>query len=114
MQPVATTPLGQALAAIIAILITALAEHAAEHPLLARGCRATIRQLEDLVRRFDALAAEWQATRHRPRPTRAGPITRGPSYAPIHSAFVSNPRRAIAARNPAIAPRAPPSSPSRA
>ena len=72
MHPAPTTPLGQAFAAIIALLIAALAEHAAEHPVLAPGCRATIRQLEKLARRFDAMAAEWQATQSQTLNRRSG------------------------------------------
>ena len=57
MHPTPTTPLGQAIAAIIALLIAALAEHAAEHPVLAPGCRATMRQLQKLARRLEAMVA---------------------------------------------------------
>ena len=77
MHPQPTTPLGQALAAIIAILIAALAEHAAEHPVLAPGLRATIRQLEKIAARFDALVA-----RHAARTLRARP--RAPLLRPRH------------------------------
>ena len=61
MHPAPVTPLGQALAAIIATLIAALAEHAAEHPVLAPGLRATIRRLETLSAKLDALVARHLA-----------------------------------------------------
>ena len=101
MQFQATTPLGQALAAIIAILIAALAEHAAEHPLLAPSLRATIRQLEAIVRRFDALAAEWQATRDRPRPRRRAKL-------PIPELRPPHPTPGFVPRLPPARARAPP------
>jgi hypothetical protein len=77
MQHIPATPLGQALAAIIQILIAAIAEHAREHPMLAGGCRASIRQLEKIARRFDAMVLEWQADSRMPRPPpRPKPATR--------------------------------------
>jgi hypothetical protein len=76
MHPAPTTPLGQAFAAIIAMLIVAIAEYAAEHPLLAPGLRATIRQLEAMSKRFDAMVAEWQANTPRSPRRRTGPRTR--------------------------------------
>ena len=62
-----TSPLAQAFAAIIAMLIAAIAEHAREHPMLAGGCRASIRQLEKLSRRFEAMANEWHQHQSHPR-----------------------------------------------
>ena len=105
----ARTPLGQALAAIIAILIAALAEHAAEHPVLAPGLRATIRQLEQIARRFDAMVAEWQATRD--RPPRAHPRTRSlsASCCPLRRPAAARPCAIAAiARRCAPPSRAPP------
>ena len=110
MQPQPHSPLAQAFAAFFALLIAAIAEHAAEHPVLAPGMRASIRQLEKLARRLETLIAEWEAARQaepagtarpHPRPT----IRRPPQAAPPPraSAFM-RPRGAIA-RAP---PRAPP------
>ncbi len=62
-----TSPLAQAFAAIIAMLIAAIAEHAREHPMLGGPCRASIRQLEKIAKRFEALANEYEASRTQPR-----------------------------------------------
>ena len=67
MEKAPAPPLDQALAAIIDLLIALIADLAAEHPLLAPGLRASIRQLEKLSRSLQAMVAEWQATRHQPR-----------------------------------------------
>jgi len=53
-------------------LIAALAEHAAEHPLLAPGIRATIRQIEQTARKLDRMIAEWEATKSTEPTRRAG------------------------------------------
>ena len=63
MHPEPASPLGQAFAAIIAMLIAAIAEHAAEHPMLAPGLRATIRRLESIAARLEAMVAAWEAGR---------------------------------------------------
>jgi hypothetical protein len=70
-----TSPLAQAFAAIIAMLIAAIAEHAREHPMLGGPCRASIRQLEKISRRFEALANEWHQsqTETRPNPPKPRP-----------------------------------------
>lgn len=105
MHPAPASPLGQVIAAIIDLLIAALTEHAAEHPLLAPGCRASIRRLEKISHKLQAMVAEWEATQtqtpnrkkgvspppHRPPPARQG--------APAPS-----PRPAIAAWHPARGP----------
>ena len=107
----AQTPLGQALAAIIAILIAALAEHAAEHPVLAPGLRATIRQLEGIARRFDAMVAEWQSATLRPRRRRNRPripmATPAPPWRRCARARHLRGRRPFATAGP----RAPPNGP---
>jgi hypothetical protein len=112
MQHIPATPLGQALAAIIQILIAAIAEHAREHPMLAGGCRASIRQLEKLIRRFDALAAEWQASQAASAPPDAArrPPSR-PGLAPPTAARrgeACSPRRAAVMRARVPPARAPP------
>jgi hypothetical protein len=70
-----TSPLAQAFAAIIAMLIAAIAEHAREHPMLGGPCRASIRQLEKIAKRFEALANEWHQsqTETRPNPPKPRP-----------------------------------------
>ena len=117
MHPAPTTPLGQAIAAIIAMLIAALAEHAAEHPMLAPGCRASIRQLEKLARQLDAMVAEWEATRHTPPPHRRKAKHAMPSRqhtrrlsACARRLGVLPPHRASALCNRLPAARAPPAS----
>ena len=112
MHPEPTSPLGQAFAAIIALLIAALAEHAAEHPMLAPGLRAAIRKLEKLSKQFRAMAADWESTRTTPT-RRAGftpPPRRHPPRRPAirRGTAVSAPRRRVAIATPATAPRAPP------
>ena len=77
MKPEPISPLAQAFAAFFAMLIAAIADHAAEHPVLAPGLRATIRQLEKIATRFDALVA-----RHAARTLRARP--RAPLLRPRH------------------------------
>ena len=69
-----TSPLAQAFAALIAMLIAAIAEHAAEHPMLAPGCRATIRQLQALAEKLAAMVAAWEAGR--PIPSHRRPKAR--------------------------------------
>ena len=102
------TPLDQALAAIIDLLIALIAEHAAEHPMLAPGLRASIRQLEKLSRSLQAMVAEWQATRHQPRRPRAG--TRRRKNASHTRIAPTAPRRLpdSPARGPYTHARAPP------
>jgi hypothetical protein len=73
MERTSPSPLAQAIAAIFDLLIAALAEHAAEHPLLAPGIRATIRQIEQTARKLDRMIAEWEAT----IPTQTEARTRG-------------------------------------
>jgi hypothetical protein len=119
MTQIEDSPLGQALAAIIALLIAALAETAREQPLLAGGCRAAIRQLEQTSKRFQALANEWHAARS-PIPTsRAGFSPPGrpgvtpprptphPALTPPRRRDHSSPRGPIARAHRAAA-RAPP------
>jgi hypothetical protein len=72
MHPTPTSPLGQVIAALIDLLIAALTEHAAEHPLLAPGCRASIRRLEKLSGKLQAMVAEWEATQPKAAPRSAG------------------------------------------
>jgi hypothetical protein len=102
------SPLGQALAAIIELLIAAIAEHAREHPMLAWGCRASIRQLEKLIRRFDAMVQEWQATQSQKPTRRAGFSPPRPTHAiPLPPKHEGEPaRRPVALWNPARAPPA--------
>jgi hypothetical protein len=109
MHPAPTSPLGQAFAAIIHLLIAAIAEHAREHPLLAGGCRASIRQLEKLARRFQALADEWHQHQTQPR-LPAPPRRPTPGVRPRTSRHgkARSRRRAIAMGNRAPAARAPP------
>jgi hypothetical protein len=131
MHPAPTTPLGQAFAAIIHLLIAAIAEHAREHPLLAGGCRASIRQLEKLARRFDAMVAEWQASQAEPRrpgvspPRRPAPrsrqatrmVTQRRSEAPSRARCVAIWNRLPSARAPPasamrpVVPETPPGTP---
>ena len=74
------SPLAQAFAAFFAMLIAAIADHAAEHPLLARPLRASIRRLEACAAKLQSLIHAWEqdrlpARRPRaalPRPTAAG------------------------------------------
>ena len=113
MERTSPSPLAQALAALFTTLIAALAEHAAEHPMLAPGIRASIRQIEQLAKKLDRMAAEWEAAQtttqtpravSRPPPSCAKAIRlaarrRGPT-APF-------PRRCATMRNPSP-PRAPP------
>ena len=122
MHPAPTTPLGQALAAIIQLLIAAIAEHAREHPMLAGGCRASIRQLEKLAIRFDAMVQEWQADsrmprtppKHPPRPKQATRMaTERRSEHPSRRRSVAMSNRVPSARAPpptcpAPRPRSPP------
>ncbi len=63
MERTSPSPLAQAIAAIFDLLIAALAEHAAEHPMLAPGIRATIRQIEQTAKKLDRMIAEWEATK---------------------------------------------------
>jgi hypothetical protein len=104
--------LAQALAAFFATLIAAIAQHAAEHPLLAPSLRMSIRQIEKLAKQLDALAIEWQTTRHHPTPRKKPPHTLPPGLRPRRIDRQS--RGAAPARRPAIAPwhpayaRAPP------
>ena len=104
----------QAFAAFFATLITAIAQLAAEQPLLAPSLRMSIRQIEKIAKQFQALATEWQATRHRPKLRGTGVSA---SRACNHSdsehtqqrrESTPAPRRRAAMRNPATAPRAPP------
>ena len=98
----------QAFAAFFATLIAAIAQLAAEQPLLAPSLRMSIRQLEKLAAQIHSLVTEWQANRHRPHPTRASAIARRLPLAHIHSDIISRNIRAIAPRNPAAVSRAPP------
>ena len=97
----ATTPLGRALAAIITTLIAALAEHAAEHPVLAPGLRATIRQLEKLAREFQALADRYE----NPQPKRRRRPALWPPRPHLHN--LAPYARALPARTPAHVRRTP-------
>lgn len=122
----AKTALGQAFAAILAILIAALADHARENPSLAGLIRLTIKRLEASIATFDAMVAAHESAQSA-KPRRAhfsAPRPRTPGLRPrathmaIHRAIhmaaerrgkaVPSLRRAIAPRNPATAPRAPP------
>ena len=111
MHPAPTSPLGQAFAAFFAILIAAIAEHAAEHPLLAPGLRASIRRLEKLSRQLQAMAADWEASQAESNPTvgpasaRHAPATRPDSDTATPYPLAPLP---IPIRNRATAPRAPP------
>ena len=58
MNPDPATPLGQALAAIIATLVAALAEYARENPAFAAPIGIAIRRLNTIAQEFDALAAD--------------------------------------------------------
>jgi hypothetical protein len=111
--------LAKAFAAFFATLIAAIAQLAAEQPLLAPSLRMSIRQIEKIARQFEAMATEWQATRHRPKPRR-------PRFTPPHRAQAKQAKQAIhmeterrreanpslrlpfAMRNPAAIARAPP------
>jgi hypothetical protein len=117
MQHIPATPLGQALAAIIQILIAAIAEHAREHPMLAGGCRASIRQLEKIARRFDAMVADWQASQATPRtpkpptrPQQAIQLTtkRRSEQPPLRRGAAMANRAPSARAPPGLHPRAPP------
>ena len=100
------TPLDQAIAALIAMIIAAIADQAAEHPLLAPRLHATIRQLEETSLRLQTLAREWQATRHIPTaPRPARPTTH--ARTPRHGA-ASSPRPGLRMRIRLPAVRAPP------
>jgi hypothetical protein len=70
-SPSGQTALGQAFAAIVAILIAALAEHARQSPNLAGLMALAIRRLEAMSGNFDAMVATWQADHPTPRRTRA-------------------------------------------
>ena len=102
MHPNPTSPLGQAFAAFFALLIAAIAEHAAEHPLLAPGLRAAIRRLEKLAHRLDAMIAEWEASRTQPHPKRP----RHPAFRARQGIAAPDLRPPIPIRNPATIPRA--------
>ena len=119
MHPNPTPPLtdlGKAFAAIIATLVAVLAEHARQSPSLAGLIALTIRRLEAMSTSFDAMVAAHQdplaqgAARRSPhRPARPRP----PLHIQTPQRRGGNPSscRAVAMRNTAAAPRAPPSSP---
>jgi hypothetical protein len=119
MERTSPSPLAQAIAAIFDLLIAALAEHAAEHPLLAPGIRATIRQIEQTAKKLDRMIAEWEAA----KPTQTSIRTRtrraGFSLPPLRAKPIrmqtrrqgeaaSSLRLSVSMWNPATAPRAPP------
>ena len=114
MERTSLSPLAQALAALFTTLIAALAEHAAEHPMLAPGIRASIRQIEQLAKKLDRMAAEWEATRTITRthkPGRSLPPSRAKATRPAarrRGPTAPSPRRCAPMRNPSAAPRAPP------
>jgi hypothetical protein len=95
------SPLGQAFAALIALIIAALAEHAAEHPVLAPGLRVTIRQLEKLAREFQALADRYE----NPQPKRRRRPALWPPRPHLHN--LAPYARALPARTPAHVRRTP-------
>ena len=107
------TNLAKAFAALFATLIAAIAHLAAEQPLLAPSLRMSIRQIEKLAKQIDAMATEWQATRHRPAHKRrtgfSPPNPRTPQIPPKQTGEpVPSLRGPGATWNPATAPRAPP------
>lgn len=117
MERTSPSPLAQAIAAIFDLLIAALAEHAAEHPLLAPGIRATIRQIEQTAKKLDRMIAEWEATKptQAQNPTRRAGFSLPPSRAKANHMKMERRREAMASLrlsvpmwNPATAPRAPP------
>jgi hypothetical protein len=125
---VPTTALGQLFAAIAALLIAALAEHARENPSLAGLIRLTIKRLEAGIARFDALVAAHESRQTpatagaRIRASRPGtPILRTPGLQtpglrpkPIHMkterrrGAMTSLRLSVSMWNPSAAPRAPP------
>jgi hypothetical protein len=86
MHQAPASPLGQVIAAIISLLIAALTEHAAEHPLLAPGIRASIRRLEKLSIKLQAMVADWEATQSPERTRRPGDRPPQPHQNTKHSA----------------------------
>lgn len=111
----AETPLGQVVAAIIAILIAMLEDHARANPGLAGLIALTIKRLEALPAKLDAMVAAHQShtpTTHRraqfsaPRPRTPG-LPEQSSHTQRHSDANASLRRRVAMWTPS-APRAPP------
>jgi hypothetical protein len=120
MERTSPSPLAQAIAAIFDLLIAALAEHAAEHPLLAPGIRASMRQIEQVAKKLDRMVAEWEASKstQAEQPTRRAGFSPPPSLTKAirtarmcRSKATPSRRRFIPMWDPARIPRAPPRAP---
>ena len=116
MERTSPAPLAQAIAAIFDLLIAALAGHAAEHPLLAPGIRASMRQIEHLARKLGRMVAEWEASKstQAQQPTRRAGFSPPPSLTKaIRMAWMCRSEAAPSRRgsipmwNPATVPRTP-------